>query len=166
MGQTHIQTRVPDELFERIEEYEESNDYMNQAEAVRALLRAGLDAEESDEPDEFEKAMREAEREESERLLSLARLAEKAAILTVAFSLTSLLFPLLAVAGIERFELTVGTFVSNLIVRVSLVAAVGAMVTFAVSFALVAYLVAAHGIEAGWFGRRVESVIANGEVTA
>lgn len=45
MGQTHIQTRVPDELDERIDEYEKNHDYMNRAEAVRALLRTALEAE-------------------------------------------------------------------------------------------------------------------------
>lgn len=45
MGQQHIQTRVPDDLADRIDTYQEHEEYMNDAEALRALLRAGLDAE-------------------------------------------------------------------------------------------------------------------------
>jgi Arc/MetJ-type ribon-helix-helix transcriptional regulator len=46
----HIQTRVPSELYQKIEEYEEEGAYMNQSEAIRHLLRAGLDAEAEEEP--------------------------------------------------------------------------------------------------------------------
>lgn len=45
MGQTHIQTRVPNNLADRIEHYQENESYMNQAEALRALLREGLASE-------------------------------------------------------------------------------------------------------------------------
>jgi len=60
MGKDHIQTRVPSELYQRIEKYEEERAYMNQAEAVRHLIRAGLDAETEEEPNELEKAVEEA----------------------------------------------------------------------------------------------------------
>ncbi|MUV91093.1 hypothetical protein GJ629_15345 [Halapricum sp. CBA1109] len=42
-------------MVERIDEYRENN-YMNHSEAVRSLLRAGLDAETADAPDEVETA--------------------------------------------------------------------------------------------------------------
>jgi Arc/MetJ-type ribon-helix-helix transcriptional regulator len=48
MGQTHIQTRVPDTLVEEIEEYQEDGDYMNRSEALRTLLRRGLEDAEGD----------------------------------------------------------------------------------------------------------------------
>lgn len=51
MGQRHIQTRVPDTLAERIDSFQESEGYMNDAEAIRHLLRAGLDAETEDRED-------------------------------------------------------------------------------------------------------------------
>jgi Arc/MetJ-type ribon-helix-helix transcriptional regulator len=60
MGQDHIQTRVPSKLYQQIEEYEEEGAYMNQAEAIRHLLRAGLDAEAEEEPGEVEEAVEDA----------------------------------------------------------------------------------------------------------
>lgn len=48
MGQRHIQTRVPDTLAERIDTFQENEGFMNDAEAIRHLLRAGLEAETED----------------------------------------------------------------------------------------------------------------------
>jgi Arc/MetJ-type ribon-helix-helix transcriptional regulator len=45
MAPERVQTRAPDTLKEQIDEYQESDDFMNQSEAIRALLRAGLRAE-------------------------------------------------------------------------------------------------------------------------
>jgi Arc/MetJ-type ribon-helix-helix transcriptional regulator len=45
MAPKRVQTRAPDTLKEQIDEYQESDDFMNQSEAVRSLLRAGLRAE-------------------------------------------------------------------------------------------------------------------------
>jgi Arc/MetJ-type ribon-helix-helix transcriptional regulator len=166
MGQSHIQTRVPDELYERIEEYEESNEYMNQAEAVRALLRAGLEAEESDEPDEYKKAMREAEHEESDQLLSLARLLEKTAALTVIAGALSLIVPILAGVAVTTFGLTVGTFGAYLIWGFAGLAIVVSLLVGVPTIIATGYLVAAHGIEQGWFGRHFGTALTDGEVTA
>lgn len=44
MGKKHIQTRVPEELGNQIEEYQESKEFMNDSEAIRELLRTGLEA--------------------------------------------------------------------------------------------------------------------------
>jgi hypothetical protein len=164
-----FQTRLPDDFADRVHEYKDER-HMTKSEAMRALIRAGLEAAEDDQDDQGDvDEAEDAERDRTDRLTALARLAEKAAVLTVVFSFLSLFVPLLAVAGIVGLGLTIGTFGSDLIVNISLVAAVGAMMTFAVSvasIALVAYLVAAHRIEAGWFGRRVESALPNGEVKA
>jgi Arc/MetJ-type ribon-helix-helix transcriptional regulator len=53
MAPERVQTRAPDTLKEQIDEYQESDDYMNQSEAIRALLRTGLRAEgiRDDDPD-------------------------------------------------------------------------------------------------------------------
>jgi hypothetical protein len=161
-----FQTRLPDDFADRVHEYKDER-HMTKSEAMRALIRAGLEAAEDDQDDQGDvDEAEDAERDRTDRLTALARLAEKAAVLTIIFSFLSLFVPLLAVAVIEGLGLTIGTFGSDLIVNISFVAAVGAVMTFAVSFALVAYLVAAHRIEAGWFGRRVESALPNDEVTA
>ena len=166
MANEMFQTRLPDDFADRVHEYKDER-HMTKSEAMRALIRAGLEAAEDDQDDQGDvDEAEDVERDRTDRLTALARLAEKAAVLTIAFSFLSLFVPLLAVAVIEGLGLTVGTFGYNLIIGFFFNATGGAMVTFAVSFALVAYLVAAHGIEAGWFGRRVESALANGEVTA
>ena len=158
-----FQTRLADDRAQAVHQFMDGKN-ISKAEATRRLIHAGLEAAEDDQNDVDE--AEDAERDRTDRLTALARLAEKAAGLTIAFSFLSIVVPLLAVVVIERFGLTLGTFGYNLIIGFFRFATVGAMVTFAVSVALVAYLVAAHRIEAGWFGRRVESVLANGEVKA
>lgn len=44
MAKELIQTRAPDDLVTDIEEYQEEAGHLNRAEAIRTLLRAGLDA--------------------------------------------------------------------------------------------------------------------------
>ena len=161
-----FQTRLADDRAQAVHQFMDGKN-ISKAEATRRLIHAGLEAAEDDQDDQDDvDEAEDAERDRTDRLTALARLAEKAAGLTIAFSFLSIVVPLLAVVVIERFGLTVGTFGYNLIIGFFRVATLGAMVAFAVSVALVAYLVAAHRIEAGWFGRRVESALPNGEVKA
>ena len=147
-----FQTRLADDRAQAVHQFMDGKN-ISKAEATRRLIHAGLEAAEDDQNDVDE--AEDAERDKTGLLEVLARFAEKAAILTIAFSFLSIVVPLLAVAVIEGLGLTVGTFGYYLIIGFFFIATGGAMVAFAVSVALVAYLVAAHGIEAGWFGRRV-----------
>ena len=61
MGQVHIQTRVPDEINDEIEKRLESGDFMNRAEVVRYLLRAGIEADQAEDTDPVELAVATAE---------------------------------------------------------------------------------------------------------
>jgi Arc/MetJ-type ribon-helix-helix transcriptional regulator len=56
MPQRHIQTRVPENVAEEIDTYQEHENHMNQSEAIRALLRAGLDAKQENGEEEEETA--------------------------------------------------------------------------------------------------------------
>lgn len=105
MGQEHIQTRVPSKLYQKIEEYEREGAYMNQAEAVRNLLRAGLDAEAEEEPNKAEEAVEEATQEATE---DAKPVADGGAIMRptlrlmsgISLSLGVLLFTTLYVGGV------------------------------------------------------------------
>jgi hypothetical protein len=161
-----FQTRLADDRAHAVHQFMDGKN-ISKAEATRRLIHAGLEVAEDDQDDQNDvDEAEDAGRDRTDRLTALARLAEKTAILTVAFSLTSLLAPLVAIAGIVGLGLTVGTFGFYLIVGVSFVAAGAAVAAFFASSALLAYLVAAHRIEAGWFGRRLETVLAKGEVAA
>lgn len=84
MGKSRVQTRVPDDLKDRLEEYEETQN-ISEADAVRRLIRVGLDREEQTVPDGGEVMDRlddlEQRQEEMGEAQSLAQKRQSLAIL-------------------------------------------------------------------------------------
>ena len=60
MGNEMFQARFPDDFAERVHKYRKDR-HMSKSEAVRHLVRRGLQEEEPDEPDELEEAIANAE---------------------------------------------------------------------------------------------------------
>lgn len=153
MANEMFQARLPDGLAEEVHEFKEDR-HMSKSEAVRALLRAGLEESERDADAEDQEDAR-----NREGLLQIrAHLAERFATLGTIAALLGGAIPFLAIWTITTFKLSVGEFGFLIVAGLSLSGVVLGAVLVGLSIVTLAEALFTHGIRTGWFSRQIERV--------
>lgn len=155
MSNEMFQARLKEDFAEEIHEYREER-HMSKSEAIRALLRRGL---ENAEEDTDEESARE------DRFQHLAKISERLSILAVIAATLGLVIPIAATLSIEAFGLTIGSFGLIAVYGISALLVIFGAVALVVSLAGLVVLEVQYGIIAGWIGRIIHSLTSSPETS-
>jgi len=155
MANEMFQARLDDDFAEEIHEYR-SERYMSKSEAIRDLLRRGLEDAEGDADED---------RAREDRFQHLAEIGERFSILAVIAATLGLVIPIVATLSIEAFGLTIGTFGLISVYGLSALLVMFGAIASVVSLAGLVVLEVQYGVIAGWIGRTIRSLTSSPEAS-